>query len=87
MWYNAAGCLEVLIVLVQVDIFQDEDGHWCAEGVGHGIVTQGDDLNKLMFNIREACELHFEDEITAGRTIDLLITAKLELNGAASTAG
>ncbi len=48
-------------MLVQVDIFQDEDGHWCAEGVGHGIVTQGDDLDELMGNIREACELQFED--------------------------
>ena len=73
-------------MLVQVDIFQDEDGHWCAEGVGHGIVTQGGDLNELMRNIREACELHFEDEIAAGRTIDLLVTAKLELNGAAASA-
>ena len=73
-------------MLVQVDIFQDEDGHWCAEGVGHGIATQGDDLNDLMGNIREACELHFEDQIAGGRTIDLLVTAKLELNGAAASA-
>ena len=74
-------------MLVQVDIFQDQDGHWCAEGVGHGIVTQGDDLNDLMRNIREACELHFEEDIAAGRTIDLLVTAKLELAGATTPAG
>lgn len=74
-------------MLVQVDIFQDEDGRWCAEGVGHGIATQGRDLDDLMSNIREACELHFEEELAAGKTIDLLVTAKLELNGAAAAAG
>ena len=73
-------------MLVQVDIFQDENRHWCAEGVGHGIVTQGDNLDDLMDNIREACELHFEEEIAAGKTIDLLVTAKLELNGATAAA-
>ena len=73
-------------MLVQVDIFQDEDGHWCAEGVGHGIATQGNDLDELMRNIREACELHFEEQIAAGKTIDLLVTAKIEVTGATASA-
>ena len=72
--------------MVQVGIFREQDRPWCAEGVGHGIVTQRDDLNELFRKIREACELHLEEQIAGGRTIDLLATAKLELKGAAATA-
>ncbi|MCH7526399.1 MAG: type II toxin-antitoxin system HicB family antitoxin [Planctomycetes bacterium] len=55
--------------------------------MGHGIATQGRDLNDLLGNIREACEFHCEEELAAGKTIDLLVTAKLEVNGAAAAAG
>jgi predicted RNase H-like HicB family nuclease len=35
---------------------------WCARGLGVGIFTQGATLDELVANIREAVELHFEDE-------------------------
>ncbi len=69
-------------MLVQIKVFQDEDGAWCATGVDHGVHTQGDTLDELFANIDEASRLHFEDELAAGRTIDLLIVAQKEFAGA-----
>jgi len=71
-------------MLVQVRVFRDEDGAWCATGVDHGIHTQGDTLDELFENIEEATELHFEDELAAGRTVDVLIVAEKELVGASA---
>jgi predicted RNase H-like HicB family nuclease len=69
-------------MLVQVKVFKDEDGAWCASGVDHGIHTQGETLDELYANIEEATQLHFEDELAAGKTIDLLIVAEKEFAGA-----
>jgi predicted RNase H-like HicB family nuclease len=69
-------------MLVQVRVFRDEDGVWCASGVDHGIHTQGSSLDELFANIDEATRLHFEDALAAGKTIDLLIVAERELEGA-----
>lgn len=69
-------------MLVQVKIFQDEDGVWCASGADHGIHTQGRSLDELFANIDEATRLHFEDDLAAGKTIDLLIVAEREFAGA-----
>lgn len=60
-------------MLVQIRVFRDEDGMWCASGVDHGIHTQGVTLDDLFANIDEATQLHFEDELSAGKTIDHLI--------------
>lgn len=65
-------------MLVQVKVFQDEDGVWCASGIDHGIHTQGETLDELFANIDEAATLHFEEELAEGRTIDLLIVAQKE---------
>ena len=70
-------------MVVQVRVFRDEDGAWCASGVQDGIHTQGSTLDELFANIEEATQLHFEDELAAGRTIDLLIVAEKEFAGAA----
>lgn len=74
-------------MIVQIRAYQDEDGAWCATGVDHGIHTQGDSLDDLFANIDEAARLHFEDELSAGRTIDLLIVAQKEFAGATTTGG
>jgi predicted RNase H-like HicB family nuclease len=42
-------------------VHRDEDGGYWAEAVGHGIFTQGDDLDELKFMIEDATELYFED--------------------------
>lgn len=69
-------------MLVQIKVYQDEDGVWCASGVGHGIHTQGGTLDELFANIDEATQLHFEEELAAGKTIDVLIQAEREFAGA-----
>lgn len=73
-------------MLVQIRVFRDEDGAWCASGIDHGIHTQGPTLDALFANIEEATQLHFEEDLRTGRTIDVLILAEKELVGAA-TAG
>lgn len=40
----------------------ESDGGYVAEGVGLPIVTQGDTLDELTANIREAFELYIEGE-------------------------
>lgn len=71
-------------MLVQIRVFKDEDGVWCASGVDQGIHTEGDTLDELFANIEEATQLHFEEELAAGRTVDVLIVAEKELVGAPS---
>ena len=74
-------------MLVQIRIFRDEDGVWCATGVDHGIHTQGATLDQLFANIEEATQLHLEEELAAGKTIDLLILAQKEFAGASPAGG
>jgi predicted RNase H-like HicB family nuclease len=69
-------------MLVQIKVFRDEDGAWCASGVEHGIHTQGESLDELFANIDEATQLHFEEQLAAGKTIDLLILSEKEFAGA-----
>ena len=72
-------------MLVQIKIYRDEDKNWCASGIDHGIHTQGKSLDELFANIEEATQLHFEEELAAGKTVDLLILAQKEFEGAPST--
>jgi predicted RNase H-like HicB family nuclease len=51
----------------------------------HGIHTQGDTLDELFANIDEAAKLQFEEELAAGKTIDVLIVAQREYAGAAAS--
>ncbi len=74
-------------MLVQIRVSQDEDGVWCASGVDHGIHTQGETLDDLFANIDEATRLHFEEDLEAGRTIDVLIMVQKEFAGAPASGG
>ncbi len=47
--------------IIQFHISKVED-YYVAEGVDVGIVSQGKTLDELAENIKEAVELHFEDE-------------------------
>lgn len=69
-------------MLVQIKVYQDENGVWCASGIDHGVHTQGKTLDELFANIEEATQLHFEEDLAAGKTIDLLIVAQREIAGA-----
>lgn len=72
-------------MLVQIRVFRDEDGAWCASGVDQGIHTQGQSLDELFANIDEATQLHFEEELAAGKTIDVLIVAEREFVGVSAS--
>lgn len=66
--------------IIQFQI-SESDGGYVAEGVSVPIVTQGDTLDELTANIREAVELYMEDENLAelGFTPDPSVLINFEL--------
>jgi len=48
--------------IIQFSITKGMDGYYIAEGQGFPIFTQAKTLDKLVFNIQEAADLHFRDE-------------------------
>ena len=44
------------------------------------IFTQGKTLDELMKNLKEAVELHFEDELKAGEVIKILSVSEMEVS-------
>lgn len=51
--------------IAQFTITRGEDGKYVAEGIDLPIVTQGDTLDELTQNIREAVDLALEGEVLA----------------------
>ena len=47
-------------MLVTFEIQNDAE-FWCARGIGEGIFTQGETVDELYANIKEAVALHFEN--------------------------
>ena len=47
-------------MLVEIEVYNDGES-WCACGIGEGIFTQGQTVNELYANIKEAVALHFEN--------------------------
>ena len=72
-------------MLVQFEIYFDGD-YWCARAVGYDIFTQGKTLDDLAKNIKEAVELHFEDEITSGSHINIVSVWAMEVPKVAGAA-
>ena len=46
-------------MLVTFEICNDSE-YWCARGIGEDIFTQGQTVDDLYANIKEAVALHFE---------------------------
>ena len=46
-------------MLVKIEAYHDGE-FWCARGVSEDIFTQGETLDELIENIKEAVELHLE---------------------------
>ena len=65
-------------MIVKFEIYSDGI-FWCARGIGVDIFTQGKTLDALMKNIREAVELHFEDELEKGEHIQILTISETEV--------
>ena len=52
---------------------ESPDGGWVAEALGEDIITQGDSLEELKENIKDALECHFGDKDKIPRIIHLHI--------------
>lgn len=50
---------------------EDPEGGFCAQAVGVSIFTQGDTLDQLRQNVRDAVRCHFHDETARPKVIRL----------------
>lgn len=69
--------------MVKVEAYRDGE-MWCARGIGVDVFTQGETLDELMENIREAVGLHFEGE---AQVPDILVLSELKAGHAKAAAG
>ena len=54
------------------EVTEDEvDGGFAASALGYGIHTQGDSLEELRHNVKEAVGCHFDDAMSRPRIIRL----------------
>ena len=54
------------------EITEDEtDGGYAASAMGYGIHTQGDSLEEIRRNVREAVDCYFDDTMTKPRIVRL----------------
>jgi hypothetical protein len=70
-------------MVLKFEAYHDGES-WCARGIGADIFTQGQTLDELMDNIREAVALHFEG---APEIPDVLVLSELEIGRAKAPAG
>ena len=67
-------------MLVKLEAYHDGEA-WCARGIGEDIFTQGDTLDDLMVNIKEATSLHLEDSLSDGENLHILVISELQVSG------
>ena len=72
-------------MLVKFETYND-GAFWCAKGIGVDIFTQGKTLDELIENIKEAVEVHFEDNLDAGEEIKILTISEFEVHSVAQVA-
>ena len=65
-------------MLVKFEVYFDGE-YWCARGIGVDIFTQGKTVDEVTANIREAVEVHFENELEAGEEIRVLSLSEFEV--------
>lgn len=54
------------------EITEDElDGGYCARALGYGIHTQGDSLEEIRRNVKEAVDCYFDDTMPRPKVIRL----------------
>jgi hypothetical protein len=66
-------------MLVKFEIYSDRE-HWCARGIGVDIFTQGDTMDELVKNLKEAVEVHFGDQLHTGEEIKILSMSEIEIS-------
>ena len=70
-------------MLVKIEVYNDGE-FWCARGINEDIFTQGETLDELIENIKEAVALHFEG---VQPLPDVLLLSEVKLSGVASPTG
>jgi hypothetical protein len=65
-------------MLIKVETYFDGEC-WCARGIGADIFTQGESLDELMRNIKEAVSLHFEEQLSRNESITILTLSETEI--------
>ena len=60
-------------MLVKLEAYHDGDS-WCARGIGEDVFTQGNSLDELMDNIKEAVSLHLEEVLATGEDLQILVS-------------
>jgi hypothetical protein len=73
-------------MLVKFEIYSGNK-YWCGRGIGVDIFTQGKTLDEVVANIREAVELHFEEELRKGESIRILSISETEVGTVARASG
>lgn len=71
-------------MLVKLEAYHD-GGSWCARGIGEDIFTQGNSLDELMDNIKEAVSLHLEEVLETGENLHILVLSESEVKGVTET--
>jgi len=72
-------------MLVKFEIYNDGE-YWCARGIGVDIFTQGETLDELMENIKEAVEAHYGELLEKGENIRILSISEIEVHSTAKVA-
>jgi hypothetical protein len=65
-------------MIVKIEVYHDGE-MWCARGMGEAIFTQGQSLDELVGNIKEAVSLHLEGRIDPGEKVEVLLISSLAL--------
>ena len=68
-------------MLVKIEAYHDGE-FWCARGVGEDIFTQGETLDELIENIKEAVEVHFWGMVPLP---DVLLLSEVKLSDATTS--
>ncbi len=71
-------------MLVKLEAYHD-GAHWCARGIGAAVFTQGDTLDQLMANIKEAVALHYEDELPNLQSLQILVLTEVQIDSGIET--
>lgn len=58
---------EIIFEVLEDDI----DGGYTASALGYGIHTQGEDIDELRSNVKEAVECYFDEDMEAPKLIRL----------------
>ena len=72
-------------MVVKIESYFDGE-RWCARGIGEDIFTQGDTLDQLMENVKEAVALHFDEELRKGNSLSILLLSEAEVGGVSKVA-